>query len=133
MGARHFFADGPMTSTDKTADQRMGACRTCAAAVSRQSPLNRGIRLSVEHPMMACHAQNSDAHPLKIDCGASRPNFWCAVLFLGSWVIKQDNVDATDAKAITSAIQAWNERKHKVMQPTHIEQAWQRLISQNWL
>ena len=49
------------------------------------------------------------------------------------WVIKHDSIDSTDAQAIIGAIQGWNARKHKVMQPAHIEQAWQRLISQNWL
>jgi len=49
------------------------------------------------------------------------------------WVIHHEAVAAGDLGRVTEAVQGWNERKRKVMQPAHIEQAWQRLSSQAWV
>lgn len=48
------------------------------------------------------------------------------------WVAtREPNVHSLD-QAI-SAVHAWNERKAKIMQPTHVRAAWSRLEAQGWL
>ena len=47
------------------------------------------------------------------------------------WVATREQAD-NSAKAIT-AVQAWNERKHHLMKPAHIEVAWLHLVEQGWI
>ena len=73
---------------------------------------------------------------MPIKSSLSSPDFVAFRAGICSFLSFQRNytrINSSDAQAIIGAIQGWNERKHKGMQPVHIEQAWQRLTSQNWL
>ena len=48
------------------------------------------------------------------------------------WVATREPNIRTPEQAL-SAVCAWNERKAKVMQPTHVRAAWDRLVEQRWL
>ena len=51
---------------------------------------------------------------------------------LGHWVAKHDDgVDSPDAALL--AIGKWSTRKKKLMQPTHVHAAWNRLVQQGWM
>ncbi len=48
------------------------------------------------------------------------------------WVATREPNVRTPEQAI-SAVRAWNERKARIMQPTHVLVAWKRLAEQQWL
>lgn len=48
------------------------------------------------------------------------------------WVATQ-KPNARSLDEAISAVHAWNERKAKIMQPTHVRAAWNRLEAQGWL
>jgi hypothetical protein len=47
------------------------------------------------------------------------------------WAAKE--VGASDSKQVLTAVHAWNDRKAKLMQSSHIDAAWERLTQQGWL
>jgi O-acetyl-ADP-ribose deacetylase (regulator of RNase III) len=49
------------------------------------------------------------------------------------WTVKHEHTDGSKSDAVINGIQAWNERKRKVMQPMHIEKALHRLINMQWI
>jgi len=48
------------------------------------------------------------------------------------WVVTREPNVNTIAQAV-EAVRAWNDRKAKIMQPEHIQVAWNRLIEQGWI
>jgi O-acetyl-ADP-ribose deacetylase (regulator of RNase III) len=47
------------------------------------------------------------------------------------WAAKE--VGASNSKQVLTAVHAWNDRKAKLMQSSHIDAAWGRLTQQGWL
>jgi O-acetyl-ADP-ribose deacetylase (regulator of RNase III) len=41
--------------------------------------------------------------------------------------------DVRTFEQVVDAVHGWNERKAKIMQPTHVRAAWDRLVEQGWL
>jgi O-acetyl-ADP-ribose deacetylase (regulator of RNase III) len=48
------------------------------------------------------------------------------------WVVHHD-ADANSPEGALEAIRSWNSRKKKLMQPSHVNAAWQRLAAEGWL
>ena len=49
------------------------------------------------------------------------------------WVATRENSSVKDDyKNALAEIKNWNPRKAKIMQPNHIEAAWNRLMEQGW-
>lgn len=53
---------------------------------------------------------------------------------LGSvhWVMQHDPATRDDPEHAIAAVQAWNERKQRLLKPEHIRKAWYRLRDQGW-
>lgn len=50
------------------------------------------------------------------------------------WVATRENPAAcSDPEVATKEVQAWNQRKYKLLQPEHIRAAWQTLHEKGWL
>lgn len=49
------------------------------------------------------------------------------------WVARNEPLVVTDAAAAIERVHAWSARKRDLFKPEHIQKAWQRLHSQNWL
>lgn len=49
------------------------------------------------------------------------------------WVAKSEPLIVTDADAAIMRVHAWSTRKRGLFKPEHIQKAWQRLQSLNWL
>lgn len=49
------------------------------------------------------------------------------------WVGAHDKPAAGDEKIAAQAVQKWNDRKHAMFQPHHVQVAWERLKQQHWL
>jgi hypothetical protein len=48
------------------------------------------------------------------------------------WVTHHES-DANSPEGALAAIRSWNSRKKKLMQPSHVDAAWQRLAMEGWL
>lgn len=49
------------------------------------------------------------------------------------WVAKNEPLIVTNAQAAIERVQAWSPRKCDLFKPEHIQKAWERLVSQNWI
>jgi hypothetical protein len=49
------------------------------------------------------------------------------------WVASHDPSPAASSDSAITKIAAWNERKAQMFKPDHIQFAWNRLVSQNWI
>jgi hypothetical protein len=49
------------------------------------------------------------------------------------WVVTKSLTPTTDVETVIQAVQAWNDRKRRVLRPEHIRIAWRRLQEQGWL
>ncbi len=48
------------------------------------------------------------------------------------WVMQHDAAAREDVEAAIGAVQAWNDRKKRVLKPEHLRKAWTRLKEQRW-
>ena len=49
------------------------------------------------------------------------------------WVAKKDSDTALDLDKIVEKVQQWTQRKKMIMKPFHIEKAWKKLTSEQWI
>lgn len=49
------------------------------------------------------------------------------------WVAKTEPLIVIDAQTAIERVQAWSQRKRDLFKPEHIQKAWERLQSQDWL